>query len=42
VRDPSLDTIDLVERGASWRRDVFLSNSFAFGGSNTTVAIGRA
>jgi 3-oxoacyl-[acyl-carrier-protein] synthase I len=42
VRDPKLDAIDLVSAGAHWRRDVFLSNSFAFGGSNTTVAIGRA
>jgi 3-oxoacyl-[acyl-carrier-protein] synthase I len=41
VRDPSLDAIDLVEPGASWRRGVFVSNSFAFGGSNTSVAIGR-
>jgi 3-oxoacyl-[acyl-carrier-protein] synthase-1 len=42
VRDPALDSIDLVGPGVDWRRDVFVSNSFAFGGSNTTVAIGRA
>jgi 3-oxoacyl-[acyl-carrier-protein] synthase-1 len=42
VRDPALDAIDLVGPGVHWRQDVFVSNSFAFGGSNTTVAIGRA
>ena len=34
--------IDLVGAGVQWRRDVFVSNSFAFGGSNAAVAIGRA
>jgi 3-oxoacyl-[acyl-carrier-protein] synthase-1 len=42
VRDPQLDEIDLVGTGRRWERDVFVSNSFAFGGSNTAVAIGRA
>jgi 3-oxoacyl-[acyl-carrier-protein] synthase-1 len=42
VRDPSLDPIGLVGRDVRWRHDVFVSNSFAFGGSNTTIAIGRA
>jgi 3-oxoacyl-[acyl-carrier-protein] synthase-1 len=42
VRDPELPAINLVDDGARWERDVFLSNSFAFGGSNTSVVIGRA
>ncbi len=42
VRDPALEPIALVEPGARWEREVFVSNSFAFGGSNTTVAIGRS
>ncbi len=42
VRDPALEPIALVEPGARWQRDVFVSNSFAFGGSNTTIAIGRS
>jgi 3-oxoacyl-[acyl-carrier-protein] synthase-1 len=42
VRDPNLDAIDLVGPDERWQRDVFVSNSFAFGGSNTTVAIGRS
>jgi 3-oxoacyl-[acyl-carrier-protein] synthase-1 len=41
VRDPQLPEIDLVEAGRTWERDIFVSNSFAFGGSNTAVAIGR-
>ncbi len=29
-------------RDAQWERDLFVSNSFAFGGSNAAIAIGRA
>ncbi|HEX5046425.1 MAG TPA: beta-ketoacyl-[acyl-carrier-protein] synthase family protein [Gammaproteobacteria bacterium] len=42
VRDPALPPINLIDDGVRWRRDVFVSNSFAFGGSNTSVVIGRA
>jgi 3-oxoacyl-[acyl-carrier-protein] synthase-1 len=42
VRDPALPPIHLVGAGERWERDVFVSNSFAFGGSNVSVAIGRA
>ena len=42
VRDPSLPPINLVGAGARWERDVFVSNSFAFGGSNVAIAIGRS
>lgn len=42
VRDPKLPAINLVATGAQWERDAFLSNSFAFGGSNTSVIMGRA
>jgi 3-oxoacyl-[acyl-carrier-protein] synthase-1 len=42
VRDPKLPAINLVDAGAQWERDAFLSNSFAFGGSNTSVILGRA
>jgi 3-oxoacyl-(acyl-carrier-protein) synthase len=31
-----------VEDGERFERDMFVSNSFAFGGSNTAIAIGRA
>ena len=41
VRDPRLPGINLVGENACWQRDVFVSNSFAFGGSNTSVVIGR-
>ena len=42
VRDPALAFINLVGAGTRWERDVFVSNSFAFGGSNVALAIGRA
>ena len=40
--DPELATIGLTAEGAAWQQDVFLSNSFAFGGSNVSVIIGRS
>ena len=40
IPDPRLPEINLVGRDKSWERGVFVSNSFAFGGSNTAVAIG--
>jgi 3-oxoacyl-[acyl-carrier-protein] synthase-1 len=42
VRDATLPEINLVDADAQWTRGVFVSNSFAFGGSNTSVALGRA
>jgi 3-oxoacyl-[acyl-carrier-protein] synthase-1 len=42
VRDPALPAINLVGADAHWERDVFVSNSFAFGGSNVALAVGRA
>jgi 3-oxoacyl-[acyl-carrier-protein] synthase-1 len=42
ARDPELASINLLGAGAQWERAVFASNSFAFGGSNATVVIGRA
>ena len=42
VRDPHLPVINLARDGTRWERDVFVSNSFAFGGSNATIVIGRA
>jgi 3-oxoacyl-[acyl-carrier-protein] synthase-1 len=41
-RDPDLPAINLLGDGERWEHDVFASNSFAFGGSNATVVIGRA
>jgi 3-oxoacyl-[acyl-carrier-protein] synthase I len=42
VRDPALPPISLAGGDEQWTRGVFVSNSFAFGGSNAAVAIGRA
>ena len=42
VRDPRLPPINLVGADVCFERDVFVSNSFAFGGSNAAIAIGRA
>ncbi len=42
VRDPQLPPINLVGEHVRFERDVFVSNSFAFGGSNAAIAIGRA
>jgi 3-oxoacyl-[acyl-carrier-protein] synthase-1 len=42
VRDPRLPPINLIGADARFERDVFVSNSFAFGGSNAAIAIGRA
>jgi 3-oxoacyl-[acyl-carrier-protein] synthase-1 len=42
VRDPALPELNLVRDDERFERDVFVSNSFAFGGSNTAIAIGRA
>jgi 3-oxoacyl-[acyl-carrier-protein] synthase-1 len=39
--DPNLAPVGLTSSDAVWRQDVFLSNSFAFGGSNASVIIGR-
>lgn len=41
-RDPALPEIDLVGPGRHWERDVFVTSSFAFGGSNIAVALARA
>ena len=41
VRDPRLADLRLVERGDSWKHAAFMSNSFAFGGSNASVIIGN-
>ena len=42
IPDPQLPDINLVGRDERWERGMFVSNSFAFGGSNTAVAIGYA
>jgi len=42
VRDRRLPDLNLVSDDERFERDVFVSNSFAFGGSNTAIAIGRA
>lgn len=42
ARDRNMPPINLVGDGARWERDLFVSNSFAFGGSNAAVAVGRA
>lgn len=42
AKDPRLPDINLTRGSESWSRGIFVSNSFAFGGSNTSVAIGRA
>lgn len=42
VRDPAIPDINLAGGDQRWKRGIFVSNSFAFGGSNTSVAIGRA
>lgn len=39
--DPKLPTIGLTSDETCWDRDLFMSNSFAFGGSNVSVIIGR-
>ena len=40
--DPELPAIALTSHNAHWHRDLFMSNSFAFGGSNVSVIIGYA
>jgi 3-oxoacyl-[acyl-carrier-protein] synthase-1 len=40
--DPDLATIGLTVEGDAWQQDVCMSNSFAFGGSNVCVIIGRS
>jgi 3-oxoacyl-[acyl-carrier-protein] synthase-1 len=40
--DPALEQIGLTAADACWDRDLFMSNSFAFGGSNVSVIIGRS
>jgi 3-oxoacyl-[acyl-carrier-protein] synthase-1 len=42
ARDPKLPEINLVRADERWEQSVFVSNSFAFGGSNTAIAIGTA
>ncbi|NIA27325.1 MAG: beta-ketoacyl-ACP synthase [Desulfobulbaceae bacterium] len=40
--DPAIETIGLTAANACWNHDLFMSNSFAFGGSNASVIIGRS
>ena len=40
--DPAIETIGLTAADACWDLDLFMSNSFAFGGSNVSVIIGRS
>ena len=40
--DPDLPVIGLTGENAKWERDLFMSNSFAFGGSNVSLVIGRS
>lgn len=40
-QDGELPAIGLTGDDAHWKRGVFMSNSFAFGGSNVSVIIGR-
>ena len=40
--DPGLAQIGLTATDAVWEYPVFMSNSFAFGGSNVSVIIGRS
>lgn len=40
--DPELPAIALTSDDSRWNRDLFMSNSFAFGGSNVSVIIGQA
>ena len=40
--DPELPAIGLTAAGKKWQRDLFMSNSFAFGGSNVSLVIGRS
>jgi 3-oxoacyl-[acyl-carrier-protein] synthase-1 len=42
VQDPSMPQLNFVEDDERFTRDVFVSNSFAFGGSNTAIAIACA
>ena len=42
ARDKALPPINLVGDDSRWERDVFVSNSFAFGGSNAAVVVARA
>ena len=39
--DPDLAEIGLTGDDSYWHQDVIMSNSFAFGGSNASVIIGR-
>ena len=40
--DPDLPAIGLTGDGVQWEHDLFMSNSFAFGGSNVSVILGRS
>jgi 3-oxoacyl-[acyl-carrier-protein] synthase-1 len=40
--DPALPAIGLTAGESIWEHDLFMSNSFAFGGSNVSVIIGRS
>jgi len=40
--DPAIEAIGLTGADVCWEHDFFMSNSFAFGGSNVSVIIGRS
>jgi len=42
ARDPKLPPISLAGRDTVCERDLMVSNSFAFGGSNAAIVVGRA
>jgi 3-oxoacyl-[acyl-carrier-protein] synthase-1 len=42
ARDSKLPPINLAGSDTSFERDLMVSNSFAFGGSNAAIVVGRA
>lgn len=42
ARDPKLPRLNLADRDTVWERGLMVSNSFAFGGSNAAIVVGRA
>lgn len=38
-QDPQLPAINLISKPTQWRKPIFMSNSFAFGGSNVSLII---
>jgi 3-oxoacyl-[acyl-carrier-protein] synthase-1 len=42
VQDPAIPAINLIGETTKWKKGIFLSNTFGFGGSNASLILRRS